>query len=33
MKFKDKRFSFFEYMLMFIDIVCEFKELFFKVRK
>lgn len=33
MKFKDKRPSFLEYMSMLIDIVREFKELFFKVRK
>lgn len=33
MKFKDKRPSSLEYMSMLIDIVREFKELFFKVRK
>lgn len=33
MKFKDKRPSSLEYMSMLKDIVREFKELFFKVRK
>lgn len=33
MKFKDKRPSSLEYMSKLIDIVREFKELFFKVRK